>query len=264
LRGEARCPAKINLWLTVGPPDSRGMHPLRTEFQAVSVSDTLMLEPAPKDEIVCDWPGLPSENTVTKALRLAREYFEVPPIRIRLEKRIPAQSGLGGGSSDAGGLLRLLVRQSRLSPREATEIATAVGADVPFFLVGGRALGEGYGERLSPMPDLPVRRVVLAMPGEAVSTGGAFARLDQVPRQWTPGSDAQIGQNDFEAVAPEPCRAILAAWRAIGSVCGLTGSGSACFALGEETRLVETARRAGAAWVEVGHTLSREESLWTS
>lgn len=264
MTGKARCPAKINLWLAVGPPEASGMHPLRTEFQAVSLSDTLTVEPATSDETVCDWPGLPADNTVTRVLRLAREYFQVPPLRMVLEKQIPAQSGLGGGSSDAAGLLRLLVRHGRLQPREAAEIAAAVGADVPFFLVGGRALGEGHGERLTPLADLPVRRVVLAMPASAVSTRGAFARLDQTPRPWEPDQDAPLGQNDFEGVAPAGCQAILAAWRSLGAVCGLTGSGSACFAFGDLDGLPEAARRAGAEWTDVGHTLTREESLWTS
>ena len=264
MTGKARCPAKINLWLTVGPPGAGGMHPLRTEFQAVSLSDSLTVEPAASDETACDWPGLPSENTLTKALRLAREYFQVPPLRMTLDKRIPAQSGLGGGSSDAAGLLRLLVRHERLQAREALEIAAAVGADVPFFLVGGRALGEAHGERLTPLANLPVRRVVLAMPAAAVSTKGAFARLDETKRPWTPNHDAPLGHNDFESVAPDGCLAILAAWRSLGAVCGLTGSGSACFALGDQDGLPETARRAGAEWTDVGHTLTREESLWTS
>ena len=98
-----RCPAKVNLFLSVGGRDESGLHSLRTIYQAVGVYDELLVEEAGEESFECDWPQLPSDNTVTKALRLLRELVPLPPLRISLTKRIPAEAGLGGGSSDAAG-----------------------------------------------------------------------------------------------------------------------------------------------------------------
>jgi 4-diphosphocytidyl-2-C-methyl-D-erythritol kinase len=105
-----RCPAKVNTFLSVGPRDARGYHPLRTVFQAVGLFDEVSISTAPHDEIDCDWDGLPTENTLTKSLRLLRELAPIPPLHITLKKRIPSQAGLGGGSSDAAGVIRFARR----------------------------------------------------------------------------------------------------------------------------------------------------------
>ena len=124
------CPAKVNLFLSVGPPDATGYHPLRTVFQAISLFDELMIEIADRTEILCDWAGLPPENTLTKTLRLLQEIAILPPLRIYLNKRIPPQSGLGGGSSNAGGLIRAARKLvPSITDLEAFMIARAVGAD---------------------------------------------------------------------------------------------------------------------------------------
>src|SRR5579862_435688 len=102
------CPAKVNLFLAVGPVDPRGYHPLRTTFQAVGLSDILDVTFGESAETTIEVIGaqLPEDNTVTKTLRLSREVFAISPTHVRLEKHIPVQSGLGGGSSDAAGILR--------------------------------------------------------------------------------------------------------------------------------------------------------------
>ncbi|MCH8979279.1 MAG: 4-(cytidine 5'-diphospho)-2-C-methyl-D-erythritol kinase, partial [Armatimonadetes bacterium] len=82
-----RCPAKVNLFLSVGPRDESGYHPVRTVYQAVGLFDELVVEEAGEDSVECDWAGLPSDNTVTKALRLLRELVPLPPLRISLTKR---------------------------------------------------------------------------------------------------------------------------------------------------------------------------------
>lgn len=234
---EVLCPAKVNLFLAVGPLDSRGYHPIRTVFQAIDLCDTLRITVAgDEDQIVCDWPDLPVDNTLTKALRLVRELVPVPPLRIELEKQIPSESGLGGGSSDAGGLLRALKKLVYPPPPEEflLDVAAAVGKDVPFFLLGGRTRGEGYGERLTPMPDGPEGWYVIVRPNEvSCSTKEAYARLDALdyPFAEFPEEDLQM-YNDFERVAP--CESLeyletLGAYGAQGAL--LCGSGSAVFGL---------------------------------
>lgn len=236
---EVRCPAKVNLFLAVGPLDARGYHPIRTVFQAIDLSDVLRISVGgDNDEIVCDWPELPAENTLTIALRYARELLPVPPLRIEMEKNIPAESGLGGGSSDAGGLLRALRRIVQPAPDEdfLLDVAAAVGKDVPFFLLGGRAKGEGYGEKLTPMENGPPGWYVLVRPmGVGCSTKEAYSRLDAINYPFAEFSNDLEMINDFERVAP--CESLdyietLGAFGAKGAL--LCGSGSAVFGLFDE------------------------------
>ena len=231
-----RCPAKINTFLSVGPPDAIGYHPVRTVFQAVDLCDELLLENADDDAFVCDWPLIPADNTVTKAWRLAREYVGLPRLRVTLNKRIPAESGLGGGSSDAAGLLRGLVRltKGRFLPENAAEVARAVGSDVPFFLVGGSAKGEGYGDILTSLPDGPTRHFVIVRPEVGVSTPSAYRALDARARAWRefPTDPTSEMFNDFEPVAPPECRQAASDLKDVGAMNTLLcGSGSAVFGL---------------------------------
>lgn len=266
-----RCPAKVNLFLAVGPPEPNGYHPIRTLFQAISLADTLTVELADAPSLTCNWPGLPAENTLTRVLRLIQEYVDLPPLAITLHKEIPAESGLGGGSSNAAGLLRILSRVGpALEPHFVADVAAAVGADVPFFLVGGRARGEGYGEQLTPLADAATLELVIVRPEVGVSTPAAYRALDQEPRDWRNfPSDPLDLYNDFERVAPCLCgevaeRLVLAgAEKAL-----LSGSGSAVYGV---FSTVEAADRAatrldrealGQVWR--AHTITRQESLWIS
>lgn len=236
---EVLCPAKVNLFLAVGPLDKRGYHPIRTVFQAIDLCDTLRIGPGEgEDRIQCDWDDFPEENTLTRTLRLVRELISVPPLRIELEKRIPAESGLGGGSSDAGGLLRALRKIVYPAPPESflKDVAAAVGKDVPFFLLGGRARGEGYGERLTPLPDAEGGWYVVVRPyGVGCATKEAYARLDAMSYPFREFSDELDMYNDFERVAP--CESLeyiqtFGAYGARGAL--LCGSGSAVFGLFED------------------------------
>jgi 4-diphosphocytidyl-2-C-methyl-D-erythritol kinase len=262
-----RCPAKVNLFLAVGPRDERGYHPLRTIFQAIDLCDTLEVSPNHDDPgFFCDDPAVPSENTVTKALRLLRERTALPPLRVVLRKNIPAESGLGGGSSDAAGLLRAVKRMGFLGDPELETIAAKVGADVPFFLVGGRARAEGYGERLVPLPDAPVEWYVIGRPPVGCSTPTAFRRLDERPYEWLPFPSEDRLHNDFERVAPCESIDLIERLQVHGARdAGLSGSGSAVFGRFSNP---ETAQRAcdailkeGAAHAWIAKTLTREESL---
>ncbi|MEJ5171773.1 MAG: hypothetical protein WHU10_12355, partial [Fimbriimonadales bacterium] len=217
----------------------------------------------------CDWENLPEENTLTKALRLVREIAPVPPLRIGLRKRIPAQAGLGGGSSDAAGLLRAIPSFCKVPvPQgELFEVARAIGADVPFFLVGGRARAEGYGDRLTPLPDAAPAPVLIVQPPCRVSTPQAYRRLDSLPRSLKPWPEGELGPNDFEDVEPEECtgarRALLEAGAQAARLCG---SGSAVFGVFASEHQRDLAcmeiGRADPQWrVWPAHFLGRAESL---
>lgn len=261
-----RCPAKVNLSLAVGRKDSTGYHPIESTFQAVSLFDELTVTPAEVDLVSCSWYGLPTENTLTKTVRLVRELLDLPPLHVQLKKHIPDQSGLGGGSSDAAGLLRCLLKMPNLglTRQFAHEVAVAVGADVPFFLVGGRAHASGYGEKLAPEPDGPTRWFVISRPDVDVPTAAAYGALDEMER---PIGPAQEWENDFELVAPEECLKLKARFLELGAIGAvLSGSGSAVFAEFPVELIAEVAagRLSDDAQVFVVRTLTREESLWTS
>ncbi len=252
------------MYLQVGAKDRRGYHPLRTEFQAIDLCDVLTVDTLGVPGITCNWPDLPLDNTLTRAMRLIGEIANVPPLAIHMEKAIPSQAGLGGGSSDAAGLIRAIDRivQGNIPEAELRSVAAAVGADVPFFLVGGRALGLGYGERLTPLEDLPTQYLVVAMPSDvSCSTPEMFGRLDAMDRATDLAETAEL-RNDFELVAPEACLALMVRLRELGATrAGLTGSGAAVFgffASEAEARSVSTAI-GRTSWV--ARTLERSASL---
>ena len=222
--------AKLNLTLRVGPPDARRYHPIRSIFQTVSWSDTVQVEVGASPAVIFEGAEIPPENTVTKALRMVSEIAPLAPLRVTVTKRIPAESGLGGGSSDAAALLRIVqYLHPGLPPAEFAGIAAAVGADVPFFLQGGRALAEGYGERLTGLPDPPETWFIVLRPNVGCSTVAMYRALDDSRTNVPALQDAEIGTNDFESVAPEVCQAAIQTLRNHGLPAGLSGSGSAVF-----------------------------------
>jgi 4-diphosphocytidyl-2-C-methyl-D-erythritol kinase len=262
-----QCPAKVNLFLAVGPVDGRGYHPLRTVFQAVGLFDEVSIEDGVSStEVSSDWTELPVRNTLTRTLALLSEIAPVPPLRVHLKKKIPAQSGLGGGSSDAAGLIRGIAKliNMPIPENELMSVALAVGADVPFFLVGGRARAEGYGEKLTPLPDGPREWFVLAKPPVGCSTVEMFGALDRLSYEWR---DFPVGDelyNDFERVAPCECLDLIERLQALGARdAGLSGSGSAVFGrFGSEADGLRAAEKLGGE-VWVVPSLTRAESLET-
>jgi 4-diphosphocytidyl-2-C-methyl-D-erythritol kinase len=269
VRVRVPCPAKINLFLTVGPLDSRGYHPLRTVFQAVGLWDELLIETGlDKTQITCNWADLPERNTLTRTLSLLSEIAPVPPLKAHLTKHIPPQSGLGGGSSDAAGLIRGIVKliQLPIPENELRSVAAAVGADVPFFLLGGRAKGEGYGEILMPLPDIERQWMVILRPQIGCSTPQMYGALDSMPRQWREFPAGDELYNDFERVAPCESIELIERLQVHGAEDGgLTGSGSAVFGrFNSEAEARAALARVqsefnGQSWVVP--TLTRAESL---
>ena len=173
---EVRIPAlaKVNLRLEVLGKRADGFHELRTVLQTISLKDHLRLKFTRRSGIELQVRGNDSlsgepieKNLVYRAVdALRREFHQDDGVGIELRKTIPAGRGLGGGSSDAAaaliGYLRLAKKQL---PRERLfELAATLGADVPFFLEGGRALGIGKGDEIYPLPDIPKRHLLVVSP----------------------------------------------------------------------------------------------------
>lgn len=252
MRVVLQCPAKINTFLAVGPVDEYGYHPIRTVFQAVGLYDILAIEHATEPAITSNWDGLPPDNTLSKTLRFVSEYALVPNLLIHVEKRIPTQSGLGGGSSNAAGLLRAIqpFLPQRLDDSILHDIASAVGKDVPFFLNGGRAIGEGYGEVLTPIAPSAYAWAVIAQPESSCSTAAMYDALDRITYDFHALDDHDETYNDFERVAPPDCLELIEQLRTSGLLSGLSGSGSAAFGLAKsEAEALRVASRIQAPFV---------------
>jgi len=184
--------AKINLRLHILGKRSDGFHELRTIFQTISLHDELQLRPSRRPEISLNITGnssLSSEpiekNLVYRAVNALRRELKVRGgVEITLKKTIPAGRGLGGGSSDAAaallGYLRL-TKKKLASPR-LMEIAASLGADVPFFLHGGRALGVNKGDEIYPLADVLKQYLLIVSPREIqVPTPDAYRWLKAKP-----------------------------------------------------------------------------------
>lgn len=179
-----RTPAKINLFLRVLRRRADGYHDLQTLFQAIDLADEIIIRPSASPRVlVPDHPELETpQNLAFRALlALAEEAGYQLSAEITIHKRIPIAGGLGGGSSDAAAALIGLAKlfQPAISEERMAEIALSLGADVPFFLLGGTAVGEGVGEILT-KTELPLDYgLVLVNPGFPVSTAAVFAEISR-------------------------------------------------------------------------------------
>jgi 4-diphosphocytidyl-2-C-methyl-D-erythritol kinase len=270
-----RAPAKVNLFLRVGPRRSDGYHEVVSLLARVDLADTLTLSRAARTVVEC--PGLDGGDTlVTRAL--AAFVAAVGPDRVpggfhaMVAKEIPAGAGLGGGSSDAAAALRGANRLCGL-PLDVdalAAIAGTIGSDVPFFLGPPVAIARGRGVQLAPGPQLPPAALVLAHPGRPLATRDvyeAFRAAGPVVEPELPGSISSLASlaelvvNDLGPVAErlEPgCAALRRELVARGAVVAcVTGSGSAVFGLFDDLAAATVAADAlpGAAWVRAA-TLS--------
>ncbi|MDP2729907.1 MAG: 4-(cytidine 5'-diphospho)-2-C-methyl-D-erythritol kinase [Dehalococcoidales bacterium] len=161
-------PAKINLTLEVLGKRQDGYHEIRSVIQTIGLCDSLRFQPSPDVTIKSDMPGwIAQESLVSRAVNLVRETTGCSRgVTIEVKKRIPLLSGLGGDSSDAAAVLRGLNRlwELNLPMEKLLQLAQQLGSDVSFFLYGGTALVEGRGEIVTPLPPLPHRWIVLAIP----------------------------------------------------------------------------------------------------
>lgn len=279
---KVRVSAKVNLHLGVGPIRLDGYHELHTVYHAISIYDeltarrgdtlTLTMEGEGTGELAMDESNL----AVQAALRLAQHVGAPPHARMHLRKQIPVAGGLAGGSADAAAALVACdaLWGTGLSREELVRVAAGLGADVPFLLYGGTALGTGYGEQISPVLARGGSwHWVVALAEDGLSTPAVYRELDRLRslgrapqplpapaallaalRQRDPTVLGAALGNDLApaAVSLQPAlQAVLEAGRAAGALAGLvSGSGPTCvFPVRDVAHGLEVAARLDAAGV---------------
>jgi 4-diphosphocytidyl-2-C-methyl-D-erythritol kinase len=238
-------PAKLNLFFRVLSKRGDGYHEIASLFQAVDLFDRLFFERAERDLITCTRPDIPCDksNLVHKALLLFRERFSFDtPVHIHIEKHIPVQAGLGGGSSNAATTLWALNewagRPASLS--ELIGLGALIGSDVPFFFSDGTAYCTGRGELLAPFTLPHSLRGWIAKPTFGLSTPAVYqnTRVEEFslrdPRSALKNFPTFFNDLEIPAFRLEPrLIALQAALRGMGfSDVVMTGSGTAFFCLG--------------------------------
>ena len=239
-------PAKLNLFLRITGRRADGYHTLQTAFRLLGWGDTIHLRPRDDGGIHRVGDSVPgvaeADDLVVRAARLLKTSAKVDQgVDIAVEKRIPAGGGLGGGSSDAATVLRVLDRLwgCALGEDRLAELGLALGADVPVFVRGRNAWAEGLGEVLTPI-DLPPAWYLVAEPGVHAATAGLF-QASELTRNASaatisdfvsnPSCQGVALGNAFEPVLRRREPAVEAVLQALARVGAprLTGSGSACF-----------------------------------
>jgi 4-diphosphocytidyl-2-C-methyl-D-erythritol kinase len=179
--------AKINFGLYIGPPRADGFHDLRTVYQTIALHDVIRVSVVRGTgiEVRCADPRVPCDSSNTchrMAERVMEQLDAAGRVVIEIEKKLPVQGGLGAGSSNAvATMIGLeLALKKKLAQPARLRIASAVGSDLPLFVVGGTSLGVGRGEEVYPLADIPSVPVVVVIPEVGVSTPRAFADWDQL------------------------------------------------------------------------------------
>ncbi|HEY7292010.1 MAG TPA: 4-(cytidine 5'-diphospho)-2-C-methyl-D-erythritol kinase [Vicinamibacterales bacterium] len=235
----ARAFAKINLSLRVVGTRPDGYHELRTIFQSIGLHDTLTVRSTSGPfRLTCSDPSCPEDasNLVWRAAEAVWEASKrrggLRDVAIHIEKRIPMQAGLGGGSSDAAAAIRLLGARWKVPDDRQRAIGAALGADVPYFFEGGTALGLNRGDQIVPLLERQPAWVVVAVPTFGISTKEAFAWFDRLPRRLR---DAPSAANDLQRAVerrhPEVGRFTKVLRRQGAELAAMSGSGSAVFGL---------------------------------
>jgi 4-diphosphocytidyl-2-C-methyl-D-erythritol kinase len=229
--------AKLNLDLAVLGIRPDGFHEIKSTFQAVSLHDLLLIEPAGRTTLE---GGAPDDLVLRAHRALETAAGRSLPARYRLIKRIPAGAGLGGGSSDAAAALRGLCRLHGLHA-DLTPIAAAIGADVAFFLAGGAAVATGRGETVRPTAARDAWYSI-AWPGFSLATPAVYRAWDEV-------GGAGVNHLARAAAAVEPKLAEFK--RMLGEGWLMTGSGSAFFRAWPSRQEAEQAVHALGCWTVV-------------
>ncbi len=258
MRWTTAAPAKVNLDLRMVGVRDDGYHLLTTVLQSIGLADqlTLLARPGPF-AITCDTVGVPTDasNLAWKGATAMAVHLGVTldGWQLDLDKQVPAQAGLGGGSADAAAAARLVAAAAGrvLAAAELADVIRPLGADVAFFAWGGTMLGEGVGDWLTPLPDVASAAVLLVRPPFGVSTGDAYRWYDDSARGARRGSGPGRGPdrapqalrgvcldqctNDLEgpvvARHPEIGRVVARLRDSGARLAAMSGSGSACVGL---------------------------------
>ena len=285
--------AKVNLTLDVMEKRLDGFHSVESIMQTISLHDVirLQIEPQPGIRISCTAPGVPmnEKNLAWKAADLVLSQFgEGRGLCVGIEKQIPMEAGLGGGSSNAAAVIRGLSQLLGLSASidDLCKLAARVGSDVPFFLKGGTAFVQARGEEVDGLPDIPPWDLVVVKPQVGISTAWCYRRLDEMREMWLPQKSStythgllvcmdkencsrlpQLLGNDLEPPAFEEhgeVRSIKDDLLKAGAVGALMcGSGSSVFGLfdTEDHALAAVHNMASRGQVFALKTVGREEAL---
>jgi 4-diphosphocytidyl-2-C-methyl-D-erythritol kinase len=231
--------AKVNLTLHVGAAREDGYHPLNSLVVFADIGDRLLFEPSEKMQLtIRGADDLPTDgsNLILRAMGMAK----ASPHHIILDKDLPVSAGLGGGSANAGAVLRVF--DADISDRD---LAYKLGADVPVCRASQTGIMSGIGEGISLLSNLGQLSAVLVNPGVAVSTGKIFRAMDSVPRAAEPRqtsltgdllSRALAGENDMQDAAILQAPIIADVLRALAQQTGcelarMSGSGATCFGI---------------------------------
>ena len=241
---DVAAPAKLNLFLHVTGRRADGYHLLQSVFMLLDWHDSLHFERRPGGKLSREDLGaaLPEQDLTIRAARALQQAAGTSEgAHIAIEKRLPAEAGMGGGSSDAASCLLALNRLwgLRLPLTSLEKIGLALGADVPFFLRGRNAWVEGVGEKITPV-QLPPARFVVVKPPRGLATKDIFGHpalkrdSDSATISGFAADPWGFGHNDLEPVARQLCPEVGEAIEWLGSQglqARMTGSGSAVFAL---------------------------------
>jgi len=249
--------AKVNLTLDVLGKRPDGYHDLQSVMQTISIRDDIEIDVDTDKpwKLLCDKEGIPTDesNLVWKAAKVFYEQTKLSTtgVEIRITKRIPSEAGLGGGSADAGAVLRALNQHYGypLSVFALAELGSLVGSDVPFCTLCGTAMVEGRGEKIRKLPDLPDCCFVVCKPDFSVSTPVLYQKIDEVTIGKRPNNQAmesallagdlgKVAENIYNVFDPIVTQKhlelnyIKSIFNSYGAVAyQMTGSGSAVFAI---------------------------------
>lgn len=279
--GPGRClvvsaAAKINLFLHIVGRRDDGMHELQSLFAFADVSDEIQIGSGNNLTLEISGPFAaalrracpePDDNIVLKATRRYAAQLGLPKLNlsIHLDKKLPVEAGIGGGSADAAATLRGLSNflDRSIESDDVEEIAESLGADVPACLNALPKFVEGIGERITPVRTFESLPVLLANPGKGISTAGVYAGYKDSQIEFTeaidfaalPPLDRRVlinliegTRNDLEPAATAICPEISTVLQELGSMRGvisarMSGSGATCFAIfDQETESVDAAK----------------------
>ena len=240
--------AKINLNLKISKDIEDGLHNISSLIVPIDLYDSIEIKEtnADVDKIQFDKEGMSEENTISKSLNLLRSRSNLPGFfDIIIKKNIPIEAGLGGGSSNAAGLISTLTKKYNLQMPTYREIAVNVGSDVPFFITGKPANIFGIGDIVNPENLQRDINMILVVPNEKISTKDAFSMFDELSQD-----NLEINEyeglkifNDFWIPAQTLEPNLLKIKNNLESITNLefylSGSGSSMFSLGDTEELTK-------------------------